>query len=91
MDEYAELLKEYIRPYDERIKKLEENEREKNIEISLLKAAADQMKVMIEKLEISIKNLNNPEVKENKDIKGKTAITSPTTNKGVKSLNRNKK
>ena len=58
MDEYAELLKEYIRPYDERIKKLEENEREKNIEISLLKAAADQMKVMIEKLEISIKNFN---------------------------------
>jgi predicted RNase H-like nuclease (RuvC/YqgF family) len=86
MDEYTELLKEYIRPYDERIKKLEENAKEKNIEISLLKAAADQMKIMIERLEVQIKNLNQVPVPE---VKGKNPVHSPS--KIVKTLHKPKK
>ena len=49
MADLEEFFKEQIKPYEERLKKLEELDKKKDVEISLLKAAIEHMKAEIEK------------------------------------------
>ena len=50
MADLEEFFKEQIKPYEERIKKLEELDKKKDVEITLLKGAIEHMKAEIEKL-----------------------------------------
>ena len=50
MADLEEFFKEQIKPYEERLKKLEELGRKKYVEIELLKAAVEHMKSEINKL-----------------------------------------
>ena len=49
MADLEEFFKEQIKPYEERLKKLEELDRKKDVEITLLKAAIEHMKSEMEK------------------------------------------
>ena len=44
MADLEEFFKEQIKPYEERLKKLEELDKKKDVEISFLKAAIEHMK-----------------------------------------------
>jgi predicted RNase H-like nuclease (RuvC/YqgF family) len=50
MSDLEEFFREQIKPYEERLKKLEELDKKKDVEISLLKAAIEHMKGTIEGL-----------------------------------------
>ncbi len=47
MADLEEFFKEQIKPYEERIKKLEELDKKKDVEITLLKAAIEHMLSLI--------------------------------------------
>ena len=49
MADLEEFFKEQIKPYEERIKKLEELDKKKDVEITLLKSAIEHMKGEIER------------------------------------------
>ena len=48
MSDLEEFFKEQIKPYEERLKKLEDLDRKKDVEITLLKNAIEHMKATIE-------------------------------------------
>ena len=50
MSDLEEFFREHIKPYEERLKKLEELDKKKDVEISLLKSAIEHMKTMIDGL-----------------------------------------
>jgi predicted RNase H-like nuclease (RuvC/YqgF family) len=50
MSDLEEFFREQIKPYEERLKRLEELDKKKDVEISLLKAAIEHMKSTIEGL-----------------------------------------
>lgn len=50
MSDLEEFFKEQIKPYEERLKKLEDLDKQKDVEISLLKSAIEHLKGMIESL-----------------------------------------
>ena len=54
MSDLEEFFKEQIKPYEERLKKLEELDRKKDVEITLLKNAIEHMKATIETLKLQL-------------------------------------
>ena len=54
MADLEEFFREQIKPYEERLRKLEELDKKKDVEISLLKAAIEHMKAEIEKLKAQL-------------------------------------
>jgi predicted RNase H-like nuclease (RuvC/YqgF family) len=50
MSDLEEFFREQIKPYEERLRKLEDLDKKKDVEISLLKAAIEHMKSTIESL-----------------------------------------
>ena len=50
MGDLEEFFKEQIKPYEDRLKNLENLDKKKDVEISLLKAAIEHMKTTIEAL-----------------------------------------
>ena len=50
MGDLEEFFREQIKPYEERLRKLEELDKKKDVEISLLKSAIEHMKTTIESL-----------------------------------------
>ena len=54
MSDLEEFFKEQIKPYEERLRKLEELDKKKDLDITLLKAAIEHMKAEIEKLKAQL-------------------------------------
>ena len=54
MSDLEEFFKEQIKPYEERLRKLEELDRKKDVEITLLKNAIEHMKATIETLKAQL-------------------------------------
>ena len=54
MSDLEEFFKEQIKPYEERLKKLEDLDRKKDVEITLLKNAIEHMKATIETLKLQL-------------------------------------
>jgi predicted RNase H-like nuclease (RuvC/YqgF family) len=54
MSDLEEFFREQIKPYEERLKRLEELDKKKDVEISLLKAAIEHMKTTIEGLRVQL-------------------------------------
>ena len=54
MSDLEEFFKEQIKPYEERLKKLEDLDRKKDVEITLLKNAIEHMKTTIETLKAQL-------------------------------------
>lgn len=54
MSDLEEFFKEQIKPYEERLKRLEELDRKKDVEITLLKNAIEHMKTTIENLKAQL-------------------------------------
>lgn len=54
MSDLEEFFREQIKPYEERLRKLEELDRKKDVEITLLKNAIEHMKATIETLKAQL-------------------------------------
>ena len=54
MADLEEFFREQIKPYEERLRKLEELDKKKDVEISLLKSAIEHMKTTIEGLKAQL-------------------------------------
>lgn len=54
MADLEEFFREQIKPYEERLRKLEELDKKKDVEISLLKLAIDKLKDTIENLKAQL-------------------------------------
>jgi predicted RNase H-like nuclease (RuvC/YqgF family) len=54
MADLEEFFKEQIKPYEERLRRLEELDKKKDVEISLLKSAIEHMKSTIENLKAQL-------------------------------------
>ncbi len=71
MADLEEFFREQIKPYEERLRKLEELDKKKDVEISLLKSAIEHMKTTIENLRAQLEKnkvgakpgVKKPEVK----------------------------
>ena len=50
MSDLEEFFKEQIAPYEERLQKLEESDKSKDLEITILKKAVEQMKIELKEL-----------------------------------------
>jgi predicted RNase H-like nuclease (RuvC/YqgF family) len=59
MSDLEEFFREQIKPYEERLKKLEDLDKKKDVEISLLKAAIEHMKTTIDNLRAQLEK-NKP-------------------------------
>jgi predicted RNase H-like nuclease (RuvC/YqgF family) len=57
MADLEEFFREQIKPYEERLKKLEDLDRKKDVEISLLKSAIEHMKTTIENLKAQLEKV----------------------------------
>ena len=73
MADLEEFFKEQIKPYEERLKKLEELGRKKMVEIEILKAAVEHMKSEINKLKEQLEKnkLIPPQKAGKKPVAGK--------------------
>jgi predicted RNase H-like nuclease (RuvC/YqgF family) len=54
MSDLEEFFREQIKPYEERLRRLEDLDKKKDVEISLLKAAIEHMKSTIENLRLQL-------------------------------------
>lgn len=54
MSDLEEFFREQIKPYEERLKRLEDLDKKKDVEISLLKSAIEHMKTTIEGLKTQL-------------------------------------
>jgi hypothetical protein len=54
MSDLEEFFREQIKPYEERLKRLEDLDKKKDVEISLLKSAIEHMKSQIEQLKVQL-------------------------------------
>lgn len=72
MSDLEEFFREQIRPYEDRIARLEELDRKKDMDISLLKNAIEHMKKQIDDLKIQLE-------KSKGGITSKTGTSHTTT------------
>lgn len=72
MSDLEEFFKEQIKPYEERLKRLEDLDKKKDVEISLLKSAIEHMKSQIEQLKVQL----------DKQKTGGVSATKPGMSKG---------
>lgn len=74
MADLEEFFREQIKPYEERLKKLEDLDRKKDVEISLLKSAIEHMKTTIENLKAQLEKVK-PSGASGKSLAGKRPDT----------------
>lgn len=58
MADLEEFFREQIKPYEERLRRLEELDKKKDVEISLLKSAIEHMKTTIKNLKDQLEKSN---------------------------------
>jgi len=73
MSDLEEFFKEQIKPYEERLRRLEELDKKKDVEISLLKSAIEHMKSQIDLLKAQL----------DKQKAGPTSTAKPGVSKGA--------
>ncbi len=74
MADLEEFFREQIKPYEERLRKLEDLDRKKDVEISLLKSAIEHMKTTIENLKAQLEKVK-PSGTSGKSVAGKRPET----------------
>mgnify|MGYP006208762049 CR=1 FL=1 len=74
MSDLEEFFREQIKPYDERLKRLEELDKKKDVEISLLKSAIEHMKSQIEALKVQLEKQKTGPVSSSKPGMSKGAV-----------------
>ena len=86
MSDLEEFFKEQIKPYEERLKKLEDLDRKKDVEITLLKNAIEHMKATIETLKLQLEK-----TKTGGATAGKGAMNATVKKTEVKPAEKGKK